>query len=223
MKKLDIDFIKNNWNYKAGILNSESMFKAAILIPLCEIDNQTYVIFERRSKNIKQGDEICFPGGKTEKTDIDFSYTALRETSEELGISMEKISILKELDTFITPFNSIIYSFLGYINIHNFSDLKINSEEVQNLIFVPTDWLLNAEPEKYKIFLESHPHTYNEKGEKIHTFPAKDLGLPSLYHESWSNGYREIISYKYENEVIWGFTATILKNFLDNYKELSSL
>lgn len=223
MKNFDINFIKNNWNYKAGLLNFESMFKAAILIPLCEISNQTYVVFEKRSKDIKQGDEICFPGGKYEKTDVNFSYTAIRETSEELGISTEKISVLKELDTFVTPFNSIIYSYLGYIEIHDFSDLKINKDEVQSLIFVPLDWLLDAKPEKYKIFLESHPHTYNENGEKIHTFPAKDLGLPSLYHESWSSGYREIISYKYENEIIWGFTAAILKNFIDKYRELSSL
>lgn len=220
MKKHDINFLKNNWNFKVGILNSKSMFKAAVLIPLCEIDNETYIIFEKRSQNIIQANEVCFPGGKYEDNDIIFSNTAIRETSEELGIPAKNITILEELDTFFTPFNSVIYSFLGFIDITDFNNFKINENEVQNLIFVPINWLLDTEPEKYKIFLESHPHTYNEMGEKIHTFPAKDLGLPSIYHNSWSNGSREVYSYAYKNEIIWGFTALILKNFLDKYKEI---
>lgn len=218
MKNYIINLIKNKWNYTSEISNFESMFKAAVLIPLCEIDGETYIIFEKRAKNIKQGDEICFPGGKFEESDSSFSFTALRETSEELGISMEKIAILKELDVYITPFNSIIYSFLGFIPIDNFSEFNIDKNEVQKLIFVPVSWFLENEPEIYKIYLESHPHTFDESGEKIYTFPAKELGLPERYHESWFNGHREILSYKYEDEIIWGFTASILKNFIDKYK-----
>lgn len=223
MKNQVVQFIRNNWTYKSGILNSDKMFKAAVLIPLCQINNETYIIFEKRAKNIKQGDEICFPGGKYEENDLDFSHTALRETSEELGISANKVSILKELDTFVTPFNSLIYSFLAYINISNFNELKFEKSEVQELIFIPFTWFLNNEAQNYKIYLESHPHTYDKLGKKIETFPAKDLGLPPIYHDSWSNGYREIISYNYQGHIIWGFTANILKDFLDKYKELSSL
>ena len=67
MKNQIVQFIKNNWSYKSGILNSDKMFKAAVLIPICQINNETYIIFEKRAKNIKQGDEICFPGGKYEE------------------------------------------------------------------------------------------------------------------------------------------------------------
>lgn len=218
MKNSIINLIKNNWNYTSSISNFESMFKASVLIPLCEIDGETYIIFEKRAKNIKQGDEICFPGGKYEESDSSFSFTALRETSEELGITTNNISILKELDTYVTPFNSIIYSFLGAIAITSFSDFNIDENEVQKLIFVPISWFLENEPEKFKIYLESHPHTFDEFGKKIYTFPAKDLGLPERYHDSWSNGYREILSYKFQDEIIWGFTASILKNFIDKYK-----
>lgn len=223
MKNQVVQFIKNNWSYKSGILNSDKMFKAAVLIPLCNINDETYIIFEKRAKNIKQGDEICFPGGKYEETDFDFSYTALRETCEELGISKDKISILKELDTFVTPFNSVIYSFLAFLDISSLQELKFQKSEVQELIFIPFTWLINNEAQKYKIYLESHPHTYDKLGKKIETFPAKDLGLPAIYHDSWPNGYREIISYNYQGHIIWGFTANILKDFLDKYKELSSL
>ena len=220
MENSAIDLIKSKWFHKSGILNSETMFNAAILIPLCEIEKTIYIVFEKRAKSIKQGDEICFPGGKVEPSDINFSQTAIRETSEELGIDLDKISILKELDTFVSPFNSIIYSFLGTLNIRDFSELIFDKNEVQKLIFIPISWFLENEPEKYKIFLESHPHTINENGDRIHTFPAKDLGLPTIYHDSWSNGHREIISYNYGGEIIWGFTATILKNFIDKYREL---
>lgn len=223
MKNQVVQFIKNNWFYKPGILNSDKMFKAAVLIPLCQIDDETYIIFEKRAKNITQGDEICFPGGKYEESDLDFSYTALRETSEELGISKDKISILKELDSFITPFNSIIYSFVAFLDISNSNNLNFQKSEVQELIFIPFTWFLNNKAQKYKIYIESHPHTFDKLGNKIETFPAKDLGLPSLYHDSWSNGYREVISYNYQGHIIWGFTANILKDFLDKYKESSSL
>jgi 8-oxo-dGTP pyrophosphatase MutT (NUDIX family) len=196
------------------------MFKAAVLIPICQINNETYIIFEKRAKNIKQGDEICFPGGKYEENDLDFSHTALRETSEELGISANKVSILKELDTFVTPFNSLIYSFLAYIDISNFNELKFEKNEVQDLVFIPFTWFLNNEAQKYKIYLESHPHTFDKFGNQIKTFPAKDYGLPEKYHSSWSNGFREIYLYNYQGDIIWGFTASILKDFLEKFKKL---
>ncbi len=220
MKNLTVEFIKNNWSYKNNILNFDDFFKASILIPLCEIDGNLYIIFEKRATNIKQGDEICFPGGKYEKTDSNFSYTALRETSEELGIGIDRISIIHELDTLISPFNSIIYSFLGFIEASSFNDFNINLDEVQKLLFIPLDWFLNQKPEIYKIYHESHPHTFDINGNKINTFPAKSFGLPDKYHTSWSNGFRDIFLYKYENEIIWGFTAAILKDFIDKYNKL---
>lgn len=220
MKNLTIEFIKNNWSYKNNILNFEDFFKASILVPLCEIDGTIYVIFEKRATNIKQGDEICFPGGKFEITDSDFSYTALRETSEELGIDISRIHIINELDTLISPFSSIIYSFLGFIETSNFLDFNINSDEVQKLLFIPLDWFISQKPEVYKIYQESHPHTFDKFGNKINTFPAKLFGLPDKYHTSWSNGSRDIFLYRYENEIIWGFTALILKDFIEKLKKL---
>lgn len=218
--KNTIDLIRNNWNYKNSFLDFDNFFKASILIPLCEINGETYIIFEKRAKSIKQGDEICFPGGKYEESDFDFSFTAVRESAEELGISLEKIEILKELDIFVTPFNSIIYSFLGFLKINSFNELIFNTDEVQKLIFVPLSWLLQQEPKVYKIYQESHPHTFDKFGNQVKTFPAKDFGLPSKYHSSWSNGFREIYLYNYQNEIIWGFTAAILKDFLEKFKKL---
>ncbi len=215
-----IDLIKKNWNYEKTFLDFDKFFKASILIPLCEINEKSYVIFEKRSKSIKQGDEICFPGGKYENSDINFSFTAIRESSEELGISIEKIEILKELNVFVTPFNSIIYSFLGFLKIDSFDELIFNTHEVQKLIFIPLSWLLDQEPEIYKIYQESHPHTFDKFGNQIKTFPAKDYGLPEKYHSSWSNGFREIYLYNYQGDIIWGFTASILKDFLEKFKKL---
>lgn len=220
MKNFDLNYIKNNWFYKSELLNFDKMTKASILIPLCNINDEFYIIFEKRAKNITQGDEICFPGGKYEKSDKNFQFTSIRETSEELGISKEKIEILKEMDIFVTPFNSVIYSFLGYINVDNFNDLKFDKKEVQKLLFVPISWFLDNEPEIYKIQSESFPYVFDENKNKIYTFPAKKLGLPERYYTSWSNGNREIFLYNYQGEKIWGFTASILKNFIDKYKTL---
>lgn len=220
MKTFDLNYIKNHWFYKSELLNFDKMTKASILIPICKIKNEFYIIFEKRAKNITQGDEICFPGGKYEKSDKNFQFTSIRETSEELGISKENIEILKELDIFVTPFNSVIYSFLGYINIDDFNNFNFDKKEVQKLLFVPISWFLENEPETYKIQVESSPYFFDENQTKFYTFPAKKLGLPDKYHTSWSNGNREIFLYDYHGEKIWGFTASILKNFIDKYKIL---
>lgn len=218
MKKIDLNYLKNNWSSTPNILGFKEMFKASILLPICKIEDELFVIFEKRAAQITQGGEICFPGGKYEITDPDFAFTAIRETSEELGIPPKKISIIRQLDTLVSHSNSIIYSYLGFIDIDSIEQITIDKTEVEKVFMVPLDWFLTNEPKKYKIHLESHPHTYNKLGELVTTFPAKALGLPAIYHSSWKNGSREVYLYTYEQNAIWGFTAAILKDFIDKLK-----
>lgn len=60
--------------------------------------------------------QIAFPGGKKDPTDPDFSFTALRETYEEIGVPMDKIKILGKLtELYIPPSNFLVYPYVGYI------------------------------------------------------------------------------------------------------------
>jgi 8-oxo-dGTP pyrophosphatase MutT (NUDIX family) len=62
--------------------------------------------------------QIAFPGGKHEKTDIDFVSTALREAQEEVGIIPESITILGQLSPlYIPPSQFLVYPIVGFTTI----------------------------------------------------------------------------------------------------------
>ncbi len=92
--------------------------------------------------------QIGFPGGKFEKQDGNLQITALRETSEEVGVSMEQVKIMKKLtDTFIPPSNFLVSPFFG------FTDKRpefITNHEVEEIIEVQLTDLLNDDTVTYK-------------------------------------------------------------------------
>lgn len=58
--------------------------------------------------------QVGLPGGKAEKTDKDLLFTALRETEEEVGVSPEKVEIVKPLsELYIPPSNFVVSPFVG--------------------------------------------------------------------------------------------------------------
>jgi len=89
--------------------------EAAVLMLFYPKNSQTHlVLIVRNSYPGVHSDQIAFPGGKFELEDVDFQTTALRETEEEIGISPEKIEIVKEFSSlYIPPSNFMVYPFLG--------------------------------------------------------------------------------------------------------------
>ena len=78
--------------------------EAAVFIPLIETSEGLSLVFEVRSSKLSwQPGEISFPGGKVEASDLDTSYTALRETSEELGLPVGELSYIVKLNPLISP------------------------------------------------------------------------------------------------------------------------
>jgi 8-oxo-dGTP pyrophosphatase MutT (NUDIX family) len=72
------------------------------------------VLILRNSYKGVHSSQVAFPGGKYEREDLDFEYTALRETHEEIGVSPSMITVLKEFtQLYIPPSNFMVYPFLG--------------------------------------------------------------------------------------------------------------
>lgn len=68
------------------------IWESAVLLPLIEGPKGWEILFEVRSSALTwQPGDICFPGGHREDMDRNLSDTALRETSEELGIPQMKL------------------------------------------------------------------------------------------------------------------------------------
>lgn len=89
--------------------------EAAVTMLFYPKNKETHlVLIVRNSYEGVHSAQIAFPGGKFEPEDVDFQTTALRETEEEIGISRDKIEIVKAFSSlYIPPSNFMVYPFLG--------------------------------------------------------------------------------------------------------------
>lgn len=196
-----------------NILGREKYFNSVVFVPFLEINGELNILFQKRAKNIRQGGEICFPGGGIDKTkDSTYKQTAIRETIEELGISRDNIIVEGRMDTLVAPIGAVIEIFVGRITDNNFQKYPFNKSEVEKLFVVPFDFFKTTKPDIYKIRHEIQPFEYDKEGNKINTFPTRELNLPKKYHDNWGGRQSEVYVYKTNGEVIWGLTAMILKH-----------
>ena len=202
-----IDNISNIFsNYTPYINGWEKFKRASVTIPLVKYNNSLHILFEVRAKTLRtQPNEVCFPGGKIENDENPLN-TAIRETCEEIGICEDKIKVISPLDIFVSPFNTIIHPYLVFIE--DINNMKINVEEVEEVFFVPLDFLLNTNVNTFINKVNISPDD---------TFPY-DL-IPKKHNYKFSTGSYEVPFYIYNEYVIWGITAKILLNFLSYLKE----
>ena len=74
-----------------------------IIIPAEELLESRLLFIKRsRYEGVHSG-QIAFPGGKVDKSDIDYIATAVRELEEEVGITLEEIEIVGKLTPIYIP------------------------------------------------------------------------------------------------------------------------
>lgn len=203
MKKVDLTFLQQR---KPGILGQENAFKSAVLLPLVELDGETCILFEKRAADMKaQPGEICFPGGAIDTSDASPAHTAIRETSEELGVLASNIQLIGPLDIFVSPFGVIVYPYAGYLE--NPDKIKLNPDEVEETFNVPLGFLLEQQPLEQKLvftvdFPDNYPFELVPGGKD---YPYRKAYMPQQF-------------YIWEDRIIWGLTARILHHFLELIK-----
>ncbi len=101
-----------------SILKTTTKIKrAAVLLLLYPNakDNVSFVLTRRKVYNGVHSGQISFPGGKPEKSDDNLWSTALRETHEEIGVSLDQIKHLRSLtELYVPPSNFLIIPYVGY-------------------------------------------------------------------------------------------------------------
>lgn len=211
MTKNDLEILKSRLPEFPDIHCKEKYFNAAVLVPIIEIENEFHILFEKRTENIRQGTEVCFPGGKFDP-DYDKNYedAAVRETVEELGINRKNIDILGRLDTLITPLGITVDPFAARLNIKDLDELKINKKEVEKIFTLPFNYLKTIKCDEYKIRVEMQPSYIDKNGEKKILLPSKEMGLPKKYHKPWGITNHRILVYKTYEGIIWGITGEII-------------
>lgn len=137
---------------------------SAVLIPIIEVNGKEHILFEKRAEDIDfQPGDVCFPGGGIDPGEIPRD-TVIREVCEELLITPDKISELKEFDVRQGPYTRVVSTFTGRISDYGFTYSKNESGSVFS---VPLDEF--PEPETNG----SYYPVYNYKGYRIWGFTAR--------------------------------------------------
>jgi 8-oxo-dGTP pyrophosphatase MutT (NUDIX family) len=219
MKKIELNKLKKALPEVPGILRKKDYFNSAVLIPLVKQNDEYYFLFEKRNAKIRQGSEICFPGGEHDREyDNSFLDTALRETIEELGINREDISIIGNVDILVGSMGITVDPFLAEIKINNIDEIPFDKEEVEKIFLIPLSYFYDTLPETYFLKMEVHPYYLTENGERIDLFPAKELDLPERYLKPWGGGKHKVIAWRTKEGTIWGMTAALINEVISKIK-----
>ncbi len=194
-----------------SIIGKEKFLNSAVIIPIININNNEYILFQKRSATVRQPGEVSFPGGHINSLlDKDYLATAIRETCEELGITKDKINVIGRLGTLVAPMGVIVETFIGYLNINNLEELNIDSNEVERIFILPLEYFVKNDPEEYFTRLELYPFALDANGERQELLPVNELGLPERYASPWVNCKHRVFVYRTSEEVIWGITAELI-------------
>ncbi|GER66616.1 coenzyme A pyrophosphatase [Weizmannia acidilactici] len=193
-------------NRQPSVLGMERLSRFAVLLPLIKMGDGLHVLFEVRAEHLKkQPGEICFPGGRIERTDKDAQAAAIRETAEELRIDGSMIRDVVPLDYVVSSYgNRVVFPYAGFLP---HTEFHPNSDEVKKLFTVPLSYLAETEPECYRLQFKVEPDQ---------DFPFHLIRGGKAY--KWNTHKMDEYFYYYKDYVIWGLTASILKNFLDTVK-----
>ncbi len=174
---------------------TKNLRKAAVLIPLVQVENEWHILFIRRADNKRDrhSGQVAFPGGAMDAADNKSALTtALRETFEEIGIAKELIQPLQELQAYFTISHYKVVPVVGIISWP--AKLTLQKEEVSRAFTIPLDWLRD----RSNFSLRPRSEVDNN---------ARKSDDPTPPHPI-------VVYQKYDDEVLWGATARMTLNFL---------
>ena len=160
---------------------------ASVMVILMEEGYEYFILFIKRREYVNDlfSGHMAFPGGKMQKADRSKLETAIRETLEETGIDLKKNGrILGELDD-VSPVNP-----------------KANQYIVTPyLALVGEDALVKPNEEVAEFVWIPLSVFQDEETLEIKVIEKYGMKL-------------EDFTFRYQNYVIWGMTARILRQFL---------
>lgn len=161
--------------------------KAAVLMPLVKTGDEWHLLFIRRAanENDRHSGQVAFPGGAVEANDHSPTATALRETTEEIGLSEDRIKVIAELDAYYTISHYKVVPIVGIVQWP--SNLNLETSEVARAFLIPLNWLRN--PDNYTMRARSELDKESARRHPI------------------------IVYNEFDNETLWGATARMTLNF----------
>jgi 8-oxo-dGTP pyrophosphatase MutT (NUDIX family) len=124
--------------YSPAYIDDETLPRAAVLLPLYDNDGDIHVLFTVRSELVEHHKgQISFPGGAADAADADLRFTAVRETWEEIGVAMDHVDVIGQLDEMITISNFLVRPFVGQITEPGPYPFAHSEIEVAEILEVP--------------------------------------------------------------------------------------
>jgi 8-oxo-dGTP pyrophosphatase MutT (NUDIX family) len=137
----------------------------ALFYPSKEGETRMVLIVRKSYKGVHSA-QVGFPGGKPEPEDCSKEATALRETFEEIGVSSDKITVLRELSSlYIPPSNFLVAPFLGIAE--SPLTFTLQESEVETILEVPLTEFLNKKSEVFSEVLTAEGSIYNVPAFKL--------------------------------------------------------
>lgn len=170
--------------------------KAAVLIPLCVINQKVSLLYTLRAPHLKSyRGQVSFPGGMFDDKDKRLENTAVRETKEELGINESDIRVWGRGKLIVTATDKCVLPIMGQIKTHlTYESLKVNKDEVGDVFAVPLQDLCDPQ------FIR---HTQFRRGYSIPVFlagPYKIWGVTAAITHEFLKSLSPTITYN--NDVI---------------------
>lgn len=117
-----------------------------------ERNNELFILLTKRAQHLKHHPgQISFPGGKVEQQDEDMIATAIRETFEEVGITVTRDNILGQLAPLPTLSGYLIYPIVGFAK--SSQAILLDQNEVELIFELPLTHLTTKPSLVYQSFL----------------------------------------------------------------------
>lgn len=188
--------------HEPGLLGARREF--AVLCPLVEQPDGLHLLFEVRAAALRQGGEVCFPGGRREPGET-AADCALRETAEELSIPPSQVRLLGTPDFLCSQSGFLTRPFLGLVSPAGMAAMAPSPAEVAEVFTVPFSFFQETAPEVY---------TYDLLPQGPAEFPYETVGVSPGY--PWSHGRVEVPIWYWQGRAVWGMTARIVRHIVQS-------
>jgi coenzyme A diphosphatase NUDT7 len=199
-----IAILKSMAVHPSRIFGETNARESSVVLALTRSEDEYKIVFQKRAAHIPQGGEVCFPGGRIEKNE-DSRTAAVREFLEECGIGREFLEICGYFGAMSNTRGMLIHVWIAFL--HPGYEFHPN-EEVDRIFFESVERLMNMEAKEYKVGIKMNSLETDKP------IPFEKYGLSDFYKKSWRG--RDIHVYFYENleELLWGVTARITREFI---------
>ncbi len=171
---------------------------SSVFIPFFFQKGEWTLLLEKRTGTISHPGQFAFPGGHYDEGDSSLMATALRETSEEIGVPLSDLEPGGAVGVVVNPWGKVVHGFWGVLKSETMEDLRPSPREVESLHLLPLREIQSSSSFRKGILeWEAVPQTGPEL-----TFKARQEAGKPLRHE--------IVSLSASFGVIWGITGRFL-------------